>query len=132
MGDKKLPPMPKLRPRPGFTLMSEDLPTPPLKKRKIIANVAAEVPDDHQKKCQQPPPLGTIEIIEEDAKTSRLLTKSECGRGGGRKRNSGSSIHSIPKFSQVVHFFLKEALVVPSFRPFVLLLATLLCTTSIY
>ena len=132
MGDKKLPPMPKLRPRPGFTLISDDLPPPPLKKRKIIANVASEVPDDHQKKCQQPPPLGTIEIIEEDAKTSRLLTKSECGRGGGRKRNSGSSIHSIPKFSQVVHFFLKEALVVPSFRPFVLLLATLLYTTSIY
>ena len=108
MGDKKLPPMPKLRPRPGFTLVSDDFPTPPLKKRKIIANVATEVPDEHQKKCQQPPPLGTIEIIEEDAKTSRLLTKSECGRGGGRKRNSGSSIHSIPKFSQVVCPFFSE------------------------
>ena len=42
-----------------------------------------------------------IEIIEVDSKTSRLLTKNECGRGGGRKRNSGSMIHSIPKFSQV-------------------------------
>ena len=88
MDDKLLPPMPKLRPRPGLAISTEN-PPPPLKKRKIV-------PQEEPKKIQ-----GTLEIIEEDAKTSRLLTKSECGRGGGRKRNSGSTIHSIPKFSQV-------------------------------
>ena len=89
MEDKLLPPMPKLRPRPGLAISTEN-PPPPLKKRKIV-------PQEESKKNQG----AALEIIEEDAKTSRLLTKSECGRGGGRKRNSGSTIHSIPKFSQV-------------------------------
>lgn len=75
--------MPKLRPRPGLSLSDEV--TPPPKKRKIITTETQKAP----------------EIIDEEAKTSRLLTKSECGRGGGRKRGSGSMIHSIPKFTQV-------------------------------
>ena len=100
-----LPPMPKLRPKPGL-LQIHDLSNaaskgiPPSKKRKM----AIEEPS-----CNKV----HHEIIDEDAKTSRLLTKSECGRGkggsgsggggGGRKRNgtTGSMIHSIPKFTQV-------------------------------
>ena len=73
-----LPPLPKLRPRPGF---------------------------------QQPPETSTSakqvtnneEVLEPaDAKTSRLLMKTDykCGPSG-KKRSSGSLIHSIPKFSQV-------------------------------
>ena len=54
-----------------------------------------------KKSPKSPNHQNDIEIIEVDSKTSRLLTKNECGRGGGRKRNSGSMIHSIPKFSQV-------------------------------
>ena len=38
---------------------------------------------------------------DDSGKTSRLLTKNDCRGTGGRKRNSGSLIHSIPKFSQV-------------------------------
>ena len=81
MDKRSLPPLPKLRPRPG--LSTEEI-LPPPKKRKVVVE-----------------PTKLDDVVEEDAKTSRLLTKSECGRGGGRKRNSGSMIHSIPKFSQV-------------------------------
>ena len=35
MGDKVLPPMPKLRPRPGLGTLSSELP-PPLKKRRVV------------------------------------------------------------------------------------------------
>ena len=38
---------------------------------------------------------------DDSGKTSQLLTKNDCRGTGGRKRNSGSLIHSIPKFSQV-------------------------------
>lgn len=72
--------MPKLRPRPDLPAM----PPPPLKKRKV---------------SQEPQ---EIVVVDQDSKTSRLLTKSECGRGGGgRKKTTGSLIHSIPKFTQV-------------------------------
>ena len=97
-----LPPLPKLRPRPGLTLTipkhtenknNNNIATPPPKKRKIAP------PENPQIILEEVPK--NSEIIEENSKTSRLLTKSECGRGGGRKRNSGSLIHSIPKFTQV-------------------------------
>jgi len=108
MGDKVLPPMPKLRPRPGLGTLSSELP-PPLKKRRVVqpqpqhnAPIAQEEADEMvAKKSPSQNQCSDIEIIEVDSKTSRLLTKNECGRGGGRKRNSGSMIHSIPKFSQV-------------------------------
>ena len=106
MSGKMLPPLPKLRPKPGFNMpntnsnvSSPDEVTPPPKKRKVLNTAHCEgggglsIEDSNCAKA--------IEIIDEDAKTSRLLTKSECGRGGGRKRSSGSTIHSIPKFTQV-------------------------------
>ena len=108
MSDKMLPPLPKLRPKPGLNMpntnssnvSSPDEVTPPPKKRKVLNTAHCEggggglsIEDSNCAKA--------IEIIDEDAKTSRLLTKSECGRGGGRKRSSGSTIHSIPKFTQV-------------------------------
>ena len=79
--DRILPPLPKLRRRPGMVRDNNSDIIPPPKKRKIS-------PDN------QP-----TEVTDED-QTSRLLTKSECGRGG--KKNSGSLIHSIPKFTEVV------------------------------
>ena len=103
MTDKILPPLPKLRPKPGFNITntnsknvsSPDEVTPPPKKRKML-NTEGGGLSLEDSNCAK-----AIEIIDEDAKTSRLLTKSECGRGGGRKRSSGSTIHSIPKFTQV-------------------------------
>ena len=85
-----LPPLPKLRRRPGLSKVGErqsdqNLISPP-KKRKISV-------EDYKHHRQSP--------SEEDAQTSRLLTKSECGRGGGRSKKS-SLIHSIPKFTEVV------------------------------
>ena len=104
-----LPPLPKLRPRPGFhmpnlnmfsnsikNLSSTDVITPPPKKRKL-ENLPITVPTEEDSNFAKE----AVEVIDEDSKTSRLLTKSECGRGGGRKRSSGSTIHSIPKFTQV-------------------------------
>ena len=103
-----LPPLPKLRPRPGFHMPNlnifgnknknvsiTDVITPPPKKRKLD-NLPITIPIEDSNFAKE-----AIEIIDEDSKTSRLLTKSECGRGGGRKRSSGSTIHSIPKFTQV-------------------------------
>ena len=103
-----LPPLPKLRPRPGFhmpnlnifsnstrNVSTTDVITPPPKKRKL-ENLPITIPLEDSNFSRE-----ALEIIDEDSKTSRLLTKSECGRGGGRKRSSGSTIHSIPKFTQV-------------------------------
>ena len=105
MNEKMLPPMPKLRPRPGLTLSIPELNPPgnndlipPPKKRKLAPKA---IQNETNEDTPSPKPF---EIVDEDAKTSRLLTKSECGRGGGRKRNSGSSIHSIPKFTEVRSF----------------------------
>jgi hypothetical protein len=103
MTDQVLPPMPKLRPRPGLGAASSEI-TPPPKKRKLSEEAYHSYQIINQRSAVLPVFAAASEAaedIEEDCKTSRLLTKSECGRGGGRKRNSGSMIHSIPKFSQV-------------------------------
>lgn len=70
-----LPPMPKLRPKPGFRL---NLSTQ-------TSNSASKDEDEEEE-------------IEEEETTSKLLMKTDCK---GRKKNSGSLVHSIPKFSQV-------------------------------
>ena len=79
---KDLPPMPKLRPRPGLK--------PP--NRLVTTDSVSIYP------IEIPAPTDA------DEKTSRLLTKNEFkgGRGGRKRNGDGSLIHSIPKFSQVV------------------------------
>ena len=120
MSDKILPPLPKLRPKPGFNMATmvigstDILPTaddisPPPKKRKIT-HIPLGSPSEDSSPAKSP------DIIEEDSKTSRLLTKSECGRGGGRKRSSGSSIHSIPKFTQVQCLAKKKMIILCHFQ----------------
>ncbi len=76
---QQLPPLPKLRPRPGL------LQVQPQRGGNIVSS-----------------PLGDDRRDDDDDNdgggTSRLLMKSDCK---GRKRNSRSLVHSIPKFSQV-------------------------------
>ena len=130
-----LPPLPKLRPRPGLqpaidnlppdisittTRDDEDednldnvdeeeeiIPPPPIKRPRLVSqmsedsnsssvNVANEVSIVYNNNKARTSGNDMTE------KTSRLLTKNDCRGGGGRKRNSGSLIHSIPKFTQVM------------------------------
>ena len=79
----QLPPLPKLRPRPGFQF-----------KEPVTPNYVHKEKDSSIQEGTDSNKLG------EESSTSRLLMKSEC-KGAGRKRSSGSLIHSIPKFSQV-------------------------------
>ena len=101
MSRKALPAMPKLRPRPDLKpepsaddfVLDQDLeeeetiPPPSMKRPRLVSDLmSSEV---------------SLVLSKNDSSdtTSRLLTKNDCR--GGRKRNSGSLIHSIPKFTQV-------------------------------
>ena len=122
-----LPPLPKLRPRPGLksgtqnqnqnfsdisieTTQQEDLEEeeeetispPPMKSQRQtspISDVVCFAITDDSKNDNSKNGNSKNDSSE---KTSRLLTKNDCRGGGGRKRNSGSLIHSIPKFSQAI------------------------------
>lgn len=105
----RLPPLPKLRPRPGLrpsqtgpadqTLDSEGGDRcAALKNRKKGNCAMIELDEKPNGESLTVLPVEAQEDSEE--KTSRLLMKTECGRGG-RRRNTGSLIHSIPKFTQV-------------------------------
>eukprot|EP00096_Caligus_rogercresseyi_P013609 TRINITY_DN6238_c0_g1_i1.p1 TRINITY_DN6238_c0_g1~~TRINITY_DN6238_c0_g1_i1.p1 ORF type:complete len:279 (+),score=89.67 TRINITY_DN6238_c0_g1_i1:167-1003(+) len=73
-----LPPLPKLRLKPGLS-------KPLSKPRPPVVQDEEEAAD-----------------IGREKKTSRLLMKSECRSAGGRRKNGSSSlVHSIPKFSEV-------------------------------
>ena len=68
----------------------EMIPPPPqIKRRRMMTSPGCDDDDADTKSG------------DDSSKTSRLLTKNDCRGTGGRKRNSGSLIHSIPKFSQV-------------------------------
>ena len=94
----------------------ETIPPPQLKRRKVDHCVDLSMKRDDESDAVTPPmPTRddatlnrdegdnySSQLCDDSAKTSRLLTKNDCR--GGRKRNSGSIIHSIPKFSQVKMF----------------------------
>ena len=99
MSHKSLPAMPKLRPRPDLKPSPDDfvldqdleeeetIPPPSMKRPRLVSDLmSSEV---------------SLVLSKNDSSenTSRLLTKNDCR--GGRKRHSGSLIHSIPKFTQV-------------------------------
>ena len=103
-----LPPPPKLRPRPGLKKLTPTV---------VVDNAATfnqqqqhqqqimyeqQHREQHQQQQQQLLYEDHETLVEQtDESTSRLLMKSECKGSGGRKRSSGSLVHSIPKFSQV-------------------------------
>ena len=129
-----LPPLPKLRPRPGlkssmpiFTDISietsqQDASIDTLSQHDTLIETSQqedlEEEEEEEETISPPPmksrrqtsPINDVIVTSDDSKndssekTSRLLTKNDCRGGGGRKRNSGSLIHSIPKFSQVNTF----------------------------
>jgi len=74
-----LPPLPKLRPRPGHLTAT-----------------------GYGKTSHRPiNDTSTATIEEEGSTVSKLLMKSEFSRGSGLRKTSGSLVHSIPKFSKV-------------------------------
>ena len=99
-----LPPLPKLRPRPG--LNHHEAVTIPASARGHRRAQQQQHQRQQQRHHQRHDPDVTeqqqqqSEVITDET-TSRLLMKSECKGGSGRRKNTGSLVHSIPKFSQV-------------------------------
>ncbi|XP_040568859.1 uncharacterized protein [Lepeophtheirus salmonis] len=88
-----LPPLPKLRLRPGLFHSSSKLDVKPPFKYEEKTKSSSSSKEIEKVRCK-------VEN-EEEEKTSRLLMKSECRSAGGRRKNGSSLVHSIPKFSEV-------------------------------
>ena len=80
----------------------EMIPPPPqMKRRRMMSSPGSDDVTSQPDDATLNDDVGRIKTDDVSSKTSRLLTKNDCRATGGRKRNSGSLIHSIPKFSQV-------------------------------